>query len=252
MMKKVAKPKPIKRRTANLAVALATLASCLCAPVPAFAEDPTTATQTAGQQFVIALTDHLGQATTQQQFVLTLTDQLGTAVAQQQFLINLVQPGTETDTQQFVIALVEPEAITLSVTPNQINLSGTPGTLLADYLTANVITSNTNGYRLDIEATEPRLKCATSNDYIEPLTTPGPITDNHWAWARDDNASPTSTPASLTWTGVAVSPTEIKTYNTATDPTNGDNTRIWFGTQAAWTLPACSYSGMVTVTVVGN
>ncbi|MDR1033032.1 MAG: hypothetical protein LBL84_03430, partial [Candidatus Nomurabacteria bacterium] len=72
-MKNLAKPKPTKRRTASLAVALAVLAASVGIAPPAHAADPATAVQSAQQQFVLTLTDHRGEATASQQFTINLT-----------------------------------------------------------------------------------------------------------------------------------------------------------------------------------
>jgi hypothetical protein len=172
----------------------------------------------------------------------------------EQHLEITVNPGVAimSATQHLAITVSGSDTITLSVNRTAINLSGVPGVLLADHLTANVITSNTDGYLLSIEAAEPRLKCVTSNDYIEPLAGAGAMADNHWGWARDDGLTPTATPNSLLWTGVASLPATIKNFAAATDPTDGDDTRIWFGTQVDWTMPPCSYAGAIVITVVAN
>lgn len=154
----------------------------------------------------------------------------------------------ETATKTAAYTYVAP-FISLALSDPQINLSGPPRQLLADHLTANVRTNLLNGYRLDIEAAEPRLKCAVSNNYIKPLTSAGPMANNYWGYAVDSNVTPTE-PSS--WLGLSAVPATIKNFSTATDPTAGDNTRIWFATQADHTLPACNYKGVITITAMGK
>jgi hypothetical protein len=102
---------------------------------------------------------------------------------------------------------------------------------------------------LGIAAAEPRLKCDSGDYYIEPLAAVGAMTDNHWGWARDDGLTP-NLPNS--WTGVTSSPATIKNFSTATDLSDGDDTRIWLGAQADLTLPACVYQGEITITATAN
>jgi hypothetical protein len=78
------------------------------------------------------------------------------------------------------------------------------------------------------------------------------MTDNHWGWSRDDASTPTTTPNALTWAGLSSSATEIKAIYVATDPFDGEDTRIWFGTQVDFTLPACKYVGEITITATTN
>jgi hypothetical protein len=65
-----------------------------------------------------------------------------------------------------------------------------------------------------------------------------------------DTGAPPSVPN--LWTGMTNSATTIKTFGTATDPTDGDDTTLWFGAQASLTLPACFYSGEITITVIAE
>jgi hypothetical protein len=141
-------------------------------------------------------------------------------------------------------------SISLSLIGNPVQLSGMPEQLLADSLTAKVITDNYDGYRLEIEASQPRLKCtlATSDYYIEPLAATGAMADNTWGYAVDDGTL--TTPSS--WTGMTNSPVAIKITGAATDSVAGDDTVIWFGTKVNSSLPACSYSGTITFTANAN
>jgi hypothetical protein len=228
-----AHPKPRPARVpAAVAVALLTLS--LLPPPAAHADDPNTRTQTATQTLTL---------TVQKQGVSKTTQKLQIAV---------LQIGTATATQTLKITVAAPEAISLTLNKTALALSGSPNVFLADHLTANVITDNPTGFVLSIEAAEPRLKCATSNDYIEPLSTAGSMSDNHWGWAYDSGVSPTAAPEDLTWNGVAAIQTEIKNSPTATDVLAGEDIRIWFGTKVNFSLPACIYSGGTKISAVMN
>jgi hypothetical protein len=199
-------PKPITAQTVGWVLTLAFLAVGIFGGQPVSADDPTTEIQTAIHHFEIAVAD---------------------------------PNGAMTDIMHYEITVIDPDAITLTVDETMLSLSGSPSTLLADYLTANVITGNLLGYSLSIEAVEPRLKCATGDYYVEPLASVGAMTDNHWGWAYDGGVSPTTAPSDLTWAGVAISQSEIKNFPTATDAIAGDDIRIWFGTRVNFSLPAC-------------
>jgi hypothetical protein len=146
-----------------------------------------------------------------------------------------------------------PTFLNLTTDKSELNMSGLPNVLIADYLTANVITNNSTGYHLDIEATEPRLTCSSydTNYYIEPLASAetGTMLDNKWGYAVDSAIAPTEPSI---WTGLTTSPTVFDNYTTATDLTLGQNTRLWFGTKVNMSLPACSYGGSVTITAIAN
>jgi hypothetical protein len=209
-----------------------------------YADDPVDQIPTATQQFVVTLTD---SSPITQKFVVTLTE---STYITQKFVVTLTDAITAN--QKYIITLYDPNAISLSVDKTAFNLSGLPSVLMADHLTATVTTGNPAGYRLTIEADEPRLKCVSSNNYIVPLTSAGAMTDNHWGWSRDDASTPTTTPGALTWAGLSSSATEIKITSTATDPFDGEDTRVWLGTQVDLTLPACKYVGEVTITAAAN
>jgi hypothetical protein len=143
--------------------------------------------------------------------------------------------------------------LSLTVDKSGLNMSGLPNALIADYLTANVITNNPTGYHLDIESAEPRLTCSSydTDYYIEPLGSgeTGAMLDNKWGYAV--GAVGVETPPSV-WTGVSGSPAVFDNYTTATDPALGQDTRLWFGTKVNMSLPACSYGGSVTITAIAN
>jgi hypothetical protein len=136
--------------------------------------------------------------------------------------------------------------INLSV-DGEVDFGGVPNDLLADYSTANVKTNNLSGYNLMIEASEPRLKCSSyaTDYYIEPLSSAGPMADNKWGYAVGAvgvNDPPGS------WRGPSNTPAVFDSYGG--DTVAGRDTRLWFGTQVNYALPACAYSGTVTITAV--
>jgi hypothetical protein len=146
----------------------------------------------------------------------------------------------------------EEPTISLSVGgKNTIALTGLIGMLWTDYLTANVKTNNPTGYSLRISASEPRLTCKLVKDgeeehyYINALSNAGTgdMIDNFWGYA-------VGTPDS--WAGVTNTLEEIDSYGFATDPDNGRDTVIWFGTQVNMSQRACEYGGEVVITAVVN
>jgi hypothetical protein len=123
---------------------------------------------------------------------------------------------------------------------------------MTDYLTATVIAENTNGYHLEVDAAEARLKCSSSNDYIEPLgaavSPTGAMVNGYWGVAKDDDGDVLTKPSA--WTGLPASP--LDSFNTDTDLVNGRDTMIWVGTKVGLDKPACSYSGTTIITAVAN
>jgi hypothetical protein len=135
-----------------------------------------------------------------------------------------------------------------------ISIGGLPGSLYADYLTANVITDNPTGYKLTIESSEPNLKCIDgANTYwLNALTgAPSATLNNTWGYGVGTGTGGLTQPS--TWTGVTTLPITCDNYGYATDPDDGRDTVLWFGTQFDYTLPACSsYGGTVTITATSN
>jgi hypothetical protein len=178
-----------------------------------------------------------------------------TQMTTQTYRMEIGEGFQQTAVQRFSITMIHTNQLTLAVDETEIDLSGIPGSLYADYLTANVITDILDGYHLEIEASEPRLKCtiadggASDGDYyLEPLAETGTMVDNKWGYAKDDG---TLTVPSA-WTGVTTAPVTFKTWGAATDDTLGDDTVLWLGTRFNYGLPACTYTGTVTITAVGN
>jgi hypothetical protein len=141
--------------------------------------------------------------------------------------------------------------IELDLSDHSIDLSGAMGSLWADHLNVNVITNYTYGYHLDVSATEPRLACAAKSSYIEPLAGTGSFGGgnvNKWGWAKDGGSL--TTPSS--WTGLTTTLAQVDSFNQPTDPDSGRNTVLWFGTQVDLDRAACTYTGTVTITAVGE
>jgi hypothetical protein len=136
--------------------------------------------------------------------------------------------------------------VSLSLDKAAVGLSGSPGGLLADYLTAQVATNLPKGYHLDIQADEPRLKCEKSEDYILPLAGAGvAMADNHWGYG-------TGATLPSVWTGVTLAPVAVRTTTAPNATGSVDEVALWFGTRVNTALPACKYGGKVVVSVLGN
>ena len=182
---------------------------------------------------------------------LTATTPAGTTGAVDVVVGNSVDPAV---TLEAGYTYQEPIYISLSITSStgaatdSASLAGPPNLLLTDYLTATTKTNNPTGYTLDTSATDPRLKCAASNDYFEPLAGAGAMTENHWGYATSSGSL--SVPTS--WHPVTTTPTVFQTSPTAPDQTLGETTTIHFAARANYFLPACTYSGVVTVTAVAG
>jgi hypothetical protein len=147
----------------------------------------------------------------------------------------------------------EVKRIDLALTSgNIVNLTGAIGDLWTGSLVANAETNNPSGYGLWISASQPDLKCVSGpNTYTLPsLTAPftAPITrpDNRYGFNTGAN-QPT------TWAGVTSSDQKIDNSNSATNPSLGRDTKIWFGTKVNLAQPACgNYTTAVTLTAIVN
>jgi hypothetical protein len=139
-------------------------------------------------------------------------------------------------------------SLSLSFDKSGISLVGAPKQLITDYLTAKVKTDNPSGYNLDIESSDVDLTCINDQTKkILALPNSSAMVDNHWGYAVGSTETiPTN------WTGLTALPVTIKTFPTATDLTSGDDTTIWFGARVDYSLPACKYSGALTITVISN
>jgi uncharacterized protein (TIGR02145 family) len=128
-----------------------------------------------------------------------------------------------------------------------VNLSGAPNALLADYLTARVTTNSRSGYHLGISSNDANLVCSTTGDVIEPLATAGDMMDNHWGYLADPTGI---VDGSSGWHGVTTD--GLPYIKSPTGPTGagGEDTVIWFGARVNYSLPACNYTGTVTITAV--
>ncbi|MDR1196915.1 MAG: IPT/TIG domain-containing protein [Candidatus Nomurabacteria bacterium] len=141
------------------------------------------------------------------------------------------------------------DAISLSLNKTALNMAGSPNQLLSDNLTTNVITDNSTGYHLDIESSQPNLLCNLAGRSYQLNPTASPTLNNSWGYALSSGGP---NPPASGWKGVTNAPVAIKNHTTATDLVSGDNTVIWFGAKADYSLPACRYSGTVTLTATVN
>jgi hypothetical protein len=148
---------------------------------------------------------------------------------------------------------VSPDFITLSVDKSDVNIGGTPNILHTDYAVANVITNILTGYHLDIEASEPDLICASDNAYrITAVNGPSGTLSNQWGYQLDDDGDEATVPSVWNWSGVTNLPVSFKTFPNATDPDDGDDTVLWFGTKFNLSIPACRYGGAVMISAITN
>jgi hypothetical protein len=132
-------------------------------------------------------------------------------------------------------------------------IGGVPNVLHTDYVVANVITNNPTGYHLDIEASEPDLICASDSAYrITAVNGPSGTLSNQWGYYVDDDNDPATVPATWGWVGVTNPPVLFKTFPTATDPDDGDDTVLWFGAKFNLSIPACRYGGTMMISAVAN
>jgi hypothetical protein len=140
-------------------------------------------------------------------------------------------------------------SLSMTVDKDSLNLSGMPKVLIADYLTAKVITDNPDGYSLSIKADDVDLVCTSDGTKkIAALAGTGVMVDNHWGYAVGDGTL--TVPSS--WTGVTAAPVVVDSFTSATDLVLGRDTQVWFGSKVDYSLPACLYTGSVTFTVVGS
>jgi hypothetical protein len=146
----------------------------------------------------------------------------------------------------------EEKTIDLTLTGSSVNLIGSIGDLWTDNLGANVKTNNPDGYGLWISASQPDLKCVSGpNTYTllslaAPFTAPITMPDNYYGFNIGTN-QPT------TWAGVSSTNQKIDSFNTATDPSQGRDTTIWFGTKVNLAQPACgNYTTSITFTALYN
>ncbi|MDR2336815.1 MAG: IPT/TIG domain-containing protein [Candidatus Nomurabacteria bacterium] len=150
----------------------------------------------------------------------------------------------------------ESPTIAMTLSRNNLTITGTIGELWTDNLTVNVKTNNPKGYVLNIEASEPNLKCVDdTKTYTIPAISGTSALDgatgrvNKWGYAKDDGSL--SVPSS--WTGVTSSTVAIDGLTSSATVADGRNTVVWFGARVNYGQPACDdYVTDVTFTVVGN
>jgi alpha-tubulin suppressor-like RCC1 family protein len=136
--------------------------------------------------------------------------------------------------------------ILLNSDSNVINLSAMPnGSLVADSVGLNVITNNSNGYVLSVKASSADLVCSSiPTAVISPQSPDGAtLAINRWGYAV--GASQPNL-----WNGVKTTDSTIDSTGSATTD-DGRDTRLWLATVVDSTVPACTYTGTITLTAVG-
>jgi hypothetical protein len=160
----------------------------------------------------------------------------------------VVTTSDGSDTMVGGFEFIEP-SLTLTVDKSAFAMAGSPDSLIADYLTANVVTDNPKGYNLTIEAGDVDLTCVSdAGAKITALpSVAGVMVDNHWGYAV--GAVGVESPPSV-WTGVSGSAVVVDGYGGATDLVLGRDTVVWFGTRVDTSLPACGYGGSVIFSAI--
>jgi hypothetical protein len=164
----------------------------------------------------------------------------------------VVERSVESGNLTGAFTYVSPEFIALTISDTDVVIDGAPNALYTDHLTMNVKTNRTNGYHLDIESSQPNLKCATSNDYINAVSGTSATLNDTWGYQVDADSDPATVPTTWNWVGVTTAPAAFITAPTATDLAAGEDTVLWFGTRFDYAIPSCNYSGSVVITAVGN
>jgi hypothetical protein len=136
-------------------------------------------------------------------------------------------------------------SVDLSVTPNAGEFT--------DNITYEVNTNHSNGYDLIIQTSNNSsdytnhpndllCKAGGNNYYFNGLTSPSATLDNDtWAYKSDGN-----------WLAPSTSAQTLKKIDSPTTVGLPDSTNLTFGAKATMATPACTYTGRVLVTVVGN
>jgi hypothetical protein len=141
-------------------------------------------------------------------------------------------------------------SISLNLDKAAVAIGGAPSSLYTDYVTATVMTDNTMGYKLTIESSQPDLKCASSSHYINAVSGPSANLNNEWGYGVGGGLDGLTMPTA--WTGVTNSPAIFANSSNATNPVSGEDTVLWFGTKFNFAIPACVYSGTITISAIAN
>jgi hypothetical protein len=142
-------------------------------------------------------------------------------------------------------------SLSLALNKSELEMSGVPGDLIADYLIANVKTDNPKGYNLSISASDVNLTCAGDNTkQIAALpSTAGAMQNNKWGYSVSDGSS--NIPSN--WTGITTSMVSVDGLIGSATGENGRDVAVWFGTRVDLTQPPCAnYATKVIFTAIGN
>ena len=135
------------------------------------------------------------------------------------------------------------------------SVDGTPvGQLMAAKDTINVVTDAPLGYKLMISASSSSLNQASGsakfNAVSGTLSSPVTLGTDTWGFSLSEQNLPIPS-ASSTWAGVSTTPTQIDSYDYATDE-SGRDLDIYYGINATTNLPTDTYSTVVTYTAMAE
>lgn len=152
-------------------------------------------------------------------------------------LFNGLNTHAATQTANTTVNGVVSSIISVSAgTLNNINVTPGGATATGSH-TVSVTTNNSTGYNLTILAAAPALSNG-ANTIAASGSTPAALADNTWGY----NTSGGATYVGVTTTGVQIA--------TANAPASAAATTVYYGIDAASTLPSGTYSTTVTYTAV--
>ena len=172
----------------------------------------------------------------------------------------LLIPG-DSSAEESIATLSNDPALAVAITPENLNLSITPtpsGALSADELNINVNTDNETGYVMSLASaneTTDLTDVSTSNSIHSTAATtdnPAVLSANTWGWYPDSLAN---NPGGSNYQFAAIpsydDPCTLKQTNTATSD-SGDNIPVSIAANVDTSLPAGTYSSIITITTITN
>lgn len=184
----------------------------------------------------------------------------------------LLIPG-DSSAEESIATLSNDPTLSVSITPDNFNLSITPspsGTLSVDELAINIDTDNETGYNLSLSSGNPDSTALTNtnasiteNNTINSTTAttdnPAVLSPNTWGWYPDSLVNNpgynNSNPADSNYQFAAIpsydDPYTLKQTNTATSD-SGDNIPVSIAANVDTSLPAGTYSNIITITTITN
>lgn len=172
----------------------------------------------------------------------------------------LLIPG-DSSAEESIATLSNDPALAVAITPENLNLSITPtpsGALSADELNINVNTDNETGYVMSLASaneTTDLTDVSTSNSIHSTAATtdnPAVLSANTWGWYPDSLAN---NPGGSNYQFAAIpsydDPYTLKQTNTATSD-SGDNIPVSIAANVDTSLPAGTYSSIITITTITN